>query len=84
MIQIAGACYIVNSFLLLVVPDVDAANIVLLVPIFVAELSLALWLLVRGVDASQARGAGTSPKVVAVPPKGGRRTADPPSFDVPA
>ena len=52
LVQVAGACYIVNSFLLLIVPDVDVANIALLVPIFVAELSLALWLLVKGVDAS--------------------------------
>jgi hypothetical protein len=84
LIQVAGACYIVNSYLLLIVPDVDVATIALLVPIFVAELSLALWLMVKGVDASQARGAGTSPKVVAAPPKGGYRPADPSSFDVPA
>ncbi len=53
LIQVAGASYIVNSFLLLAAPDVDVANIALLVPIFVAELSLALWLLVKGVDASK-------------------------------
>ncbi|MDQ3886768.1 MAG: DUF4386 domain-containing protein [Actinomycetota bacterium] len=49
LVQIAGVSYVVNSFLLLVVPDL--ANIALLVPAFVAELSLALWLLVKGVDA---------------------------------
>jgi hypothetical protein len=53
LIQVAGASYIVNSFLLLVAPDFDVANIALLLPIFVAELSLALWLLVKGVDASK-------------------------------
>jgi Domain of unknown function (DUF4386) len=52
LMQVAGASYIINSFLLLVAPDVDVANIALLLPIFVAELSLALWLLVKGVDAS--------------------------------
>ena len=48
LIQIGGVSYVVNSFLLLVAPDL--ANIVFLVPSFVAELSLALWLLVKGVD----------------------------------
>ena len=82
MVQIAGACYIVNSLLLLILPEIEVANIALLVPIFVAELSLALWLLVKGVDAPQARGTETSPKVVAAPPKGGHRPADASSFDI--
>ncbi len=51
LVQIAGVSYVVNSFLLLVAPDL--ATIVLLVPAFVAELSLALWLLVKGVDGSE-------------------------------
>ena len=51
LVQIAGACYLVSSFLLLVAPDVS--NIAFLIPSFVAELSLALWLLVKGVDTSQ-------------------------------
>ena len=51
LIQIGGVSYVVNSFLLLVAPDL--ANIVFLVPSFVAELSLALWLLVKGVDLSK-------------------------------
>ena len=58
MLQVGGASYVVANFLLLVATDL--ATIVLLVPAFVAELSLALWLLVRGVDAmtweSRARG----------------------------
>lgn len=49
LVQIAGVSYVVNSFLLLVVPDL--ANIAFLVPAFVAELSLALWLLLKAVDA---------------------------------
>ena len=44
----AGAAYLANSFALLLTPAL--ASIVLLVPAFVAELSLALWLFVRGVD----------------------------------
>jgi hypothetical protein len=51
LVQIAGVSYVVNSFLLLVAPDL--ANIAFLIPSFVAELSLALWLLVKGVDASK-------------------------------
>jgi hypothetical protein len=62
LVQIGGISYVGNSFLLLVVPDV--ASIVFLVPSFVAELSLALWLLVKGVDATrwrrQVRGATTT------------------------
>jgi len=49
--QIAGVSYVINSFLLLVAPDLT--NIAFLIPIFIAELSLALWLLVKGVDASK-------------------------------
>ena len=51
LVQIAGISYVVNSFLVLVAPDL--ANIAFLVPAFVAELSLALWLLVKGVDAAK-------------------------------
>jgi len=51
LVQIAGGSYVVSSFLLLVAPDL--ANIAFLIPSFVAELSLALWLLVKGVDASK-------------------------------
>src|SRR5918999_1830338 len=51
LVQVAGGSYVVNSFLLLVVPDL--ASIVLLIPAFIGELSLALWLLLRGADASQ-------------------------------
>jgi hypothetical protein len=50
LVQIAGVCYVVNSFMLVVAPEV--ANIVFLIPAFVAELSLALWLLAKGVDTS--------------------------------
>ena len=51
LVQIAGVSYVINSFLLLVAPDL--ANVAFLIPIFIAELSLALWLLVKGVDASK-------------------------------
>ena len=51
LLQIGGGSYVLSSFLMLVAPDL--ANIAFLVPSFVAELSLALWLLVKGVDASK-------------------------------
>jgi hypothetical protein len=51
LLQIGGACYVVNSFLVLIAPDM--ASIVFLAPSFVAESSLALWLLVRGGDAAK-------------------------------
>ena len=50
LVQIAGVCYVINSFMLVVAPEL--ASIVFLIPAFVAELSLALWLLVKGVDTS--------------------------------
>jgi hypothetical protein len=51
MMQIAGACYVVNSFAVLVYPPIGTKLFpFILLPPFVAELSLALWLLVRGVD----------------------------------
>lgn len=48
LMQIAGVAYVANTFLLLLAPDI--ANILVLIPTVVAELSLALWLVVRGVD----------------------------------
>jgi hypothetical protein len=58
-VQIGGLSYIVNSFLLLVAPDL--ANIAFLIPSFVAELSFALWLLIKGVDASKWNYASPTP-----------------------
>jgi hypothetical protein len=63
LMQIAGAAYVANSALWLLAPGV--ASIVVLIPAVIAELSLALWLVVRGVDVPtflqvsghQARGA---------------------------
>lgn len=46
----AGACYVVNTMALLLSPDLaDRIFPAILLPAFVAELSLALWLLARGV-----------------------------------
>ncbi|MDB5001160.1 MAG: hypothetical protein JWR76_2237 [Mucilaginibacter sp.] len=51
LMQIAGLCYLTNSFVLIITPAFE--NIifpVILVPPFIAELSLCLWLLVKGVN----------------------------------
>ena len=48
LMQVAGVAYLANSFALLLVPAL--ASVLLLVPAALAELSLALWLLVKGVD----------------------------------
>jgi Domain of unknown function (DUF4386) len=51
LMQIAGMCYLTNSFALLLAPTVaDAIFPAILVPAFVGELSLCLWLLVKGVN----------------------------------
>ena len=50
LMQIAGACYLINSFALIASPQ--AANRLfpaILIPSFIGELSLALWLTVKGI-----------------------------------
>lgn len=54
LMQIAGLCYLVNSFAVLLSPWLS--NLVfplILMPALVAELSLALWLLLKGVRAER-------------------------------
>ena len=54
LMVVAGACYLVNSFALFLAPALGAKLFpVLFVPIFVAEISLALWRLVKGVDVAK-------------------------------
>ena len=68
LMQIAGGAYVANSFLLLLAPDL--ASILFLIPTVVAELSLATWLFVRGVDvqrwlrASNPRAAQGPPRIL--------------------
>ena len=51
LMGIAGACYVVNSFAVLLSPPLASRLFpAILVPCLVAELSLALWLVVKGVD----------------------------------
>jgi Domain of unknown function (DUF4386) len=54
LFQIAGLCYLTNTFALLVAPHfADRIFPAILVPSFIGELSLALWLTVKGVDAAK-------------------------------
>jgi Domain of unknown function (DUF4386) len=50
-IIIAGLCYLTNSFALILFPAVsDAIFQVVIVPTLIAELSMCLWLLIKGVN----------------------------------
>ena len=66
LMQIAGLCYLTNSFTLLLAPAIAGRMFpFILVPAFVAELSLCLWLLTKGVNVEtwrvQARRPAASP-----------------------
>lgn len=51
MMAVAGVCYAVNSFALVLVPTIASRLFpAILLPSFVAELSLAVWLVAKGVD----------------------------------
>jgi hypothetical protein len=52
LLTIAGACYLVNSFAHFLSPATGAMlfNAGVLLPCFIAVFSLALWLIVKGVD----------------------------------
>ncbi len=53
LMQIAGVCYVINSFALFLSPPLSSRLFpAILIPSLIAELSLALWLLVKGVRAS--------------------------------
>jgi hypothetical protein len=54
LMQLAGACYIVNSFALLLSPRLASMLFpAILLPALIGELSLALWLATKGVDAAK-------------------------------
>jgi hypothetical protein len=53
-IQIAGVCYLINSFALILAPALAGALFpAILLPCLLAELSLCLWLLLKGIDVSK-------------------------------
>ncbi|AXK72134.1 DUF4386 domain-containing protein [Lysobacter sp. TY2-98] len=52
LMQVAGVCYLVNSLAQLLAPSLQGVLFPwVMLPVFVAETSFALWLLIRGVDA---------------------------------
>lgn len=59
LLLVTGMCYLINSFLHLVVPEFDT-SIWLLVPGLISELVLAVWLLARGIDEQKWRAAVAS------------------------
>jgi Domain of unknown function (DUF4386) len=51
LIQVAGLGYLTNSFTLTLYPAVaNQVFLAIIVPVFVGETSLSLWLLVKGVN----------------------------------
>lgn len=54
LMALAGVCYLINSFSHFLAPQFATTLFpALFVPIFIAELSLTLWLIVKGVDAEK-------------------------------
>ncbi len=54
LMQIAGLCYLLNSFAMILAPGFS--NLIfptVLIPSFIGELSLCLWLIVKGVNVSK-------------------------------
>ncbi len=51
MIQIAGVCYLINSFALILLPTLAGKLFpAILIPPLIGELSISLWLLFKGVN----------------------------------
>ncbi|MFB3922095.1 MAG: DUF4386 domain-containing protein [Terriglobia bacterium] len=54
LMQVAGLCYLTNSFALILAPSIANRMFpTILVPAFIGEASLCLWLLVKGVNAER-------------------------------
>jgi len=63
LIQLAGLSYLANSFALVLAPAIASRLFpLILLPAFVGELSLSLWLLVKGVDAGKWRALAPAPQ----------------------
>ncbi len=59
LMQIAGLCYLTNSFALILSPTfADRIFPAVLVPAFIGEVSLCLWLLIKGVNVQKWEKAG--------------------------
>ncbi len=54
LLQLAGACYLINSVALLLAPELASRLFpAILVPSFIAETSFALWMLIKGVNVAE-------------------------------
>jgi hypothetical protein len=54
MMQVASVCYLVNSFAMLLAPELASVLFpFIMMPCLVAELALALWMVVKGVNVSR-------------------------------
>ena len=53
MMQLAGICYLANSFILILYPELS--SVMILLPCFVAELALASWMVIKGLDENRWR-----------------------------
>ena len=54
LLQVAGVCYLINSVALLLAPGIASLLFpAILVPCFIAELSFALWMLIKGVNVAE-------------------------------
>ncbi len=63
MMIVAGVCYLVNSVALILSPAVSNLLVPwILLPCFLGELSLALWLLVKGVKMQAPQATSVSTK----------------------
>jgi len=64
LMAVAGVCYLINSFSHFLAPAFATTLFpALFVPMFIAELSLALWLIVKGVDVAKWEERATSQRV---------------------
>ena len=54
LMQIAGLSYLINSFALILAPSLENAIFpAILIPPFIGELSLCLWLIIKGVNSTR-------------------------------
>lgn len=75
LLALAGGCYLVNSFVLILSPSLSAWLFpAILIPAFVAELSLALWLLVKGISPEKWADRSVGPRSGSHPATAGAST----------
>jgi hypothetical protein len=64
LIQVAGVGYLVNGFTMFVAPALAGpVFLAIMLPVFVGETSLSLWLLIKGVNAKRWHDAADSARL---------------------